>query len=237
LGLWDGFFLAAKREFLYTDLSSPPAEQSSYRYIEGVKVLYGTNTVHLRSKTLLDSLPTLILPQQLSVIPGLEVVWSVDTHEHRSREAPRKPEFETILQILERHFPSLSNLHLGIKLGLPIVQVINRRPTLQRVYLDEMLKTLDEFIKRRRCYLRKPFILSITTSAWRDLEQHIRMGGYTGMDLLFNRIWRYLDPSPRVGGHIQVATADEGYWIWRGQDAIRRSMNSIGRGNLPSYTQ
>ncbi|KAH7214415.1 hypothetical protein DER44DRAFT_892946 [Fusarium oxysporum] len=221
-GLWDDFFLAAKRV-----------------YVEGVEVLYGTNTVHPGSKALLDNLSALLLPQRLSIIPGLEDVWSVGTHEHQGRAAPNQHQLEKILHVLDTQFPSLSILHLGIRLDLPIVQMVNSRPTMQRAYLDGMIRILDEFVKRRKGCLRKPFILSITTSAWRDLERCIRTGGYPGMWLSCSRIWRCLLPGSKVtsgSDENQNATADKGYWIWRDHDAIRRSANSMGRGHLLPHT-
>ncbi|KAJ9418891.1 hypothetical protein QL093DRAFT_2640864 [Fusarium oxysporum] len=208
-------------------------------YVEGVEVLYGTNTVHLGSKALLDNLSALLLPQRLSIIPGLEDVWSVGTHEHQGRAAPNQHQLEKILHVLDTQFPSLSILHLGIRLDLPIVQMVNSRPTMQRAYLDGMLRILDEFVKRRKGCLRKPFILSITTSAWRDLERCIRTGGYPGMWLSCSRIWRCLLPGSKVtsgSDENQNATADKGYWTWRDHDAIRRSANSMGRGHLLPHT-
>jgi hypothetical protein len=224
--------LPSSVSFLDRPFLPASTDQSFCSYIEGVEVLYGTNTVHLGSKALLDNLLALLLPQRLPVIRALEVVWTVGTHEHQGTAAPNQPELEKVLHILDTHFPTLSGLHLGIKLDLPIVQMINSRSIMQRACLDEMLGTMDEFVKRRKCHLRKSFILSITTSAWKDLERYIRMGDHPGMGLLCNRIWRYLMPDARRMDkldEVQDATADKRYWIWRDQDATRRSMYSMGR--------
>lgn len=206
-------------------------DQSSCSYIEGAEVLYGTNTVHLGSKPLLENLSAFILPQRLSVIRALEVVWAVGTHEHQGKAAPDIPELEKGLRILDTHFPTLSRLHLGIKLDLPIDQWRNSIPHLQRAYLDEMLETVDDFVKRRKCHLRKPFILSITTSAWHNLDQYVRTGDSPEMGLLCNGIWRYLPDVKCMDkiNEVQDATGNKVYWIWRDQDATRRSMYSMGR--------
>ncbi|VTT81077.1 unnamed protein product [Fusarium fujikuroi] len=204
-------------------------------YIEGVEVLYGSNTIHLGSKTLLDNLPALLLSQRLSIIPGLEVVWSVGTHEHQGRVARNQDELEKILYILDTQFPSLSSLHLGIRIDLPNVQMVNNRTIRQRAYLEEMLRRLDEFVKQRKSCLRKPFTVSITTSAWRDLERSIRAGDYPEMKLSCNGIWRCFVPSPRAMEdpvEYQEGNAHKGYWIWRDQDGLRRSAISMARGQL-----
>ncbi|KAJ3526415.1 hypothetical protein NM208_g11202 [Fusarium decemcellulare] len=185
-------------------------------YIEGVQVLYTTNTIHLSSKPLLTNLSTLVLPQRLSAISSLEVVWLVDTRQHLGKAIPRQDDLNAILFILDSIFPHLSRLHLALKLNLP---------TLAPVHLDDMLKTLDAFVVRRTNCLRDPFTVSITSSAFRELYKkvfNVASQGRRPFQVLDFQFWRYLDGryamaprirSPSLWGKIDDATARNGYWI------------------------
>ncbi|KAF4334531.1 hypothetical protein FBEOM_11638 [Fusarium beomiforme] len=88
-------------------------------YVEGIEVLYSTNTIHIASATLLVDLPAYIVPQRLSAITSLEIIWFVDSDYISGKNVPRKKDLNTILMILDDHFPSLSRLNLALKLGLP----------------------------------------------------------------------------------------------------------------------
>lgn len=49
----------------------------SSSYIEGIDVLYSTNTLRLRHTMLMRKLPELLLPQRLSSVTSLDMIWGL----------------------------------------------------------------------------------------------------------------------------------------------------------------
>ncbi|KAH7472823.1 hypothetical protein FOMA001_g11848 [Fusarium oxysporum f. sp. matthiolae] len=191
-------------------------------YAEGIEILYGTNIIHISSKPLLTNLSTLVLPQRLSIMTSLEIVFSLDNHERQSKAVPNQQELDNGLLILDTHFPHLLSLHLGLRLNLPIVEEteweIKRKPA----YLQGILQSVDAFVKRRSDlphldHFQDAFLLSMSESAYKDFKtdvqndsrHHFKFGGV--------QVWRHLASEPLVlddEGEIANATVDNGYWIW-----------------------
>lgn len=105
-----------------------------------MQVLYGANTIHISSKPLLTNLSAFIVPQRLTLVTSLEVVWLLDTYEHSGVAIPRQNGLDVILSIPNSAFLQLKNLNLALKVKLP-----SKMP----VYLDDMIKTLDSFVAHR----------------------------------------------------------------------------------------
>ncbi|KAF4948029.1 hypothetical protein FSARC_13847 [Fusarium sarcochroum] len=191
-------------------------------YAEGIKILYSTNIIHISSKPLLTNLSTLVPPQRLSMVTSLEIVFSLDNHEHRGKAVPNQQELENGLSILDTHFHCLLSLHIGLRLNLPIIEetttAIKRRPA----YLQEILHSIDAFVKRRSDLprfgqLRDALLLSISESAYEDFKNEVRSDSQHYFKLLGVQVWRHLSSEPFMlneEGEIINATADGGYWIW-----------------------
>lgn len=193
-----------------------------YRYVEGVEVLYGTNTIHISSEPLLTNLSTLIPRRSLSLISSLEVVFWLDTDKQQGKAFPNLQQLEKDLLILDTYFPSLLRLHVGLRLDLPIIEdnrtSIKRRPA----HVLDMLQCVDAFVKRR-CkqsefrQLRDPLLLSIPQSAYKDFQNEVRYNNQYYVRESGVQVWRPLSPEPYMldeEGEITNATADNGYWIW-----------------------
>ncbi|KAF5566510.1 hypothetical protein FPHYL_3735 [Fusarium phyllophilum] len=192
------------------------------RYVEGTEVLYGTNIFHISSKPLLNNI-TMLLPQRsLSMITSLETVLHLDTHEHQGKAVPSQPQLERGLHILDKHFPQLLSLHLGIRLDNPPLPgpryEVNRRP----VYLPDILRSIDVFVNRRSdlpefSHFRDPFLLSIPESAYKDLRREIRDNDRYYTRKSGSQVWRHLSSEPlELDGESEIinATPNKGYWIW-----------------------
>lgn len=194
-------------------------------------MLYSTNTFHLSSKPLLTNLSRLLLPQRMSMITSLEIVWLVDTYIRAGKSIPRQDDLDEILSILDSNFPQLRRLSLSVQLKL-----YEQIP----VHLNDMVETLDAFVVRRAEYLVEPITIGIASWAYEQLfsevcNMHQKKNGldWTHMqDKVKYKMWRYLDgnydfasniKTKKIYGTVQDATAQNGYWIRLG-DNRERSM-------------
>jgi hypothetical protein len=46
-------------------------------YVEGIDVLYGTNTMHINGAAIVNQLPKFLVPARLATIRAVELVWSL----------------------------------------------------------------------------------------------------------------------------------------------------------------
>ncbi|CAG9990370.1 unnamed protein product [Clonostachys byssicola] len=175
-------------------------------YVEGIQVLYATNTIHIASKALLTHISSLVLPQRLMGISSLEISWDTGVHEHEGTVFLNQDDLKSILTILSSHFPSLRFLHLALKM-----QVNIQLP----VRLGATLRVLDSFIRNKSL----KFTVSVTSSVFRQLYRTVReeiTGGKGPYDFSDYQLWRHL-----VGTFELVPwrwtdipkSFGEGYWI------------------------
>ncbi|KAF4948693.1 hypothetical protein FGADI_9468 [Fusarium gaditjirri] len=160
-------------------------------YVEGIEILYSTNTIHISSATLLANLPAYIVPQRLSTITALEIAWFIDSDYHSGKNVAREKDLHTILLILDNHFPSLKTLNLALKLGLP-----KNAPA----QLEHLFGILDGFfIRHLSDRMREPFAVSISYVAYKGFEDEIvRAQGHKG-NVFHWQIWRFF------GGDVTMA--------------------------------
>lgn len=208
----------------------------SSRYVEGTEILFGTNIIHMSSQPLINNLGMLIRPRSLSMITSLEIVFDLSTHEHQGKVVPSQPELERYLQMLDRHFPQLLSLHLGIRVDNPILEVPPRYRVIRRpVYLSDMLRSVDTFVKRRRdrpelCNFRDPFLLSIPQAAYEALTKEARDDNRYYVRKSGAQIWRPISDESILlddEGELTNATPENGYWTWGDyQDRFELYFNS-----------
>ncbi|KAF5252511.1 hypothetical protein FANTH_2405 [Fusarium anthophilum] len=190
-------------------------------YTEGIDVLYTTNTIHISSATLLVDLTTYILPQRVSSIRSLEIIWFVETDVCIGKNLPRERDLNAILRILDRHFPDLKRLNLALQLGLS---------KKVETHVHWLFDTLDSFFIRRvfDC-MREPFAVSIPFAVYIELRREIaRVQGHEG-NVFHWQIWRFfggeyvLPHKPRVRKSLDTtpgARCNNGYWIYPGQLSV-----------------
>ncbi|KAM0350173.1 hypothetical protein ACHAPU_003338 [Fusarium lateritium] len=184
-------------------------------YVEGVHVLYSSNIIQISSKPLLYNISTLVVPHRLSAISSLEIVWTLNTRQHLGKAYPRLDELNQILTILGDSFPHLRSLSLGLNVN---------RPTEAFIDFGDMIKTIDPFVSRRTKHLTKPVEISITSSAYREWYDSLFTKEYKKWAESY-QYWRYLggenaiapwSTNPESWAKIDGATAQNGYWIMRG---------------------
>lgn len=202
----------------------------SISYVEGIEVLYRTNTIHISGEALLLNLPKLLIPQRLRDISSVETVWPLrlreDMREGRDPSlAVDEEHLRTIVSILSSDLPNLSRPHLALKTdkkdGL-VTESVDFKP---------MLAILDEFARQKSGL--ELFIVSLSRSAFRKLFPPER--GANGIEFAFqtSEFWRNLDggfvpapplpiyshypkPPPRGTGVGSESTGTYGYWIIQG---------------------
>ncbi|KAF5549995.1 hypothetical protein FMEXI_4001 [Fusarium mexicanum] len=190
-------------------------------YTEGIDVLYTTNTIHISSATLLVDLTAYILPQRLSSIRALEIIWFVETDVCIGKNLPRERDLNAILRILDRYFPDLKRLNLALKLGLS---------KNVETHVHWLFDTLDSFfIRRVSDCMREPFAVSIPFAVYAELRREIaRAQGHEGRTFHW-QIWRFfggeyvLPQKPRVRESLDTtpgARCNNGYWIYPGQLSV-----------------
>jgi hypothetical protein len=163
------------------------------------------------------------------MITSLEVVWSVDTYLRAGKSIPRQDDLDEILFILDSNFPQLRRLNLSVQLKL-----YEKIP----VHLNNMIKTLDEFVVRRAQYLVEPITLGLASWAYEELfsevsKMQLKKDGLDEthiQDKVKYKMWRYLDgnydfasnvKTKEIYGTVKDATAQNGYWIRLGDDSAR----------------
>lgn len=119
----------------------------THRYEEGIKVLYGTNTMFLASRKLIDTLllsassdspvrqRVLVLPHRLTLITKLELVWDWALFirpEDVEQQTVHRADMARSLGLLPRAFPNLVTLFISYS------DVLYRRPISPNTYLDEI---------------------------------------------------------------------------------------------------
>jgi len=121
-------------------------------YVEGVAVLYGTNTFHLRGTYLFRHLSKVLLAERLAAISSVELIWDLrlwgtrcPSTKYLAEVHPPEPGLElyhSLVAAIPRIFPELKSLHIGL-LGAPIYhgmpQNTNRCEMLLRP-LDDMVR-------------------------------------------------------------------------------------------------
>lgn len=92
-------------------------------YVEGVDVLYSTNTFHTASKEMLINLNRLLLPQRLSSIMAVEILWTTWPEDLYPTSPPSDPlatnsslrSLRFILKAIPSLFPNLRSLYFSIQ--------------------------------------------------------------------------------------------------------------------------
>ncbi|CAI6095850.1 unnamed protein product [Clonostachys chloroleuca] len=104
-------------------------------YLEGIDVLYGTNTIHSASKQMLLHLDKLLLPQRLANIRSVELVWFFKPYRTHSPQGPLDdlPTFYEFLAKIPATFPNVRSFYMALHGDITHMTDRNGR----RVYMDD----------------------------------------------------------------------------------------------------
>lgn len=99
---------------------TPPASATDFcdSYVEGIDVLYATNTIHSASKELLCNIDQFLLPQRRSCVNSVELTWEFDGPRLQDRDCSI-PSFNEFLQVVPGMFPRVEFLYLAVQWRAP----------------------------------------------------------------------------------------------------------------------
>ena len=133
----------------------------AYSYIEGIQVLYKTNTIHISGRPLLSPhLPQLLLPQRLHEITSLEIAVPLEFSLNKKEELVLEGnQLENVLEVLSKNMPKLSSLQLGLT---------SRHGTQRPVDAESFFQPLDAFASHQQRRLEH-FAVSTSVSVFYKL--------------------------------------------------------------------
>ncbi|KAF4992493.1 hypothetical protein FGRMN_7125 [Fusarium graminum] len=177
-------------------------------YAETVDLVYSTNTFILTGEATIRHLPQILLPQRLSVMTSLEIVWETND------KTILKPIFDLLSQT---RFPNLKRLVVSLEDG-------------DADDVDLLLAQIDDFVKSRQGAVQCAF--SIPCDAFDTIAEDLEPGvlNHVNEEELFSyqQLWRtpdgkmhavrlpYVDSYPKPPFHLGN-DAVVGCWLLEGE--------------------
>ena len=214
-------------------------------YTEGIAVLYGTNTIHISGKSLISRIPKFILPQRLSMITALEIIWPLDIQKNEGGIWISSYQSLTeILKTLEVFFPKLCRLYLALKIDVSKIISLDEAS----FDLEEALGLLDAFMAQKSQL--EYFTVGISKRPFEQLFGTVRDASSSDDpsklpgQFLNREYWRFLGgraalvpivrnpESHKMPLKLEVdgATSRSGYWVVMG-DTGPRPLYTVGCGD------
>ncbi|KAI5456003.1 hypothetical protein BGZ63DRAFT_98514 [Mariannaea sp. PMI_226] len=202
-------------------------------YIEGIEVLYGTNTLHLSRPILLRQMTELFLPQRLHSIQSIELIWNVDQWKSRGTElevslSPARDVVAELVRIVPDAFPNLQKARIGL---VGCYYLGGDPNVLARAAEADILLPIDDMV--RKLPLLRDMYLGLPNSVVQlRLEAGYAMGikgdWYLGPRYDFHRVWRSVAPAvnpssdnPNSLDDLNATGADTmGYWLTTSEEDI-----------------
>lgn len=189
-------------------------------FIDGIDILYATNTIHMSSCVMIRHLPHLLPQQRLASITSVEMVWRLNeiSRPAKAQDPPNsgKEAFETLLQAVPMGLPNLRKLYICL-LG-PIYPPNMATDDPRRRPEAEILLPVDRLAHAMGPQLQQ-FDLALPVTIFEPLfHDGIQKGyrfevGHSGR--VSNRVWRSLTPTEEDEG---VGEGERGYWLKQGKD-------------------
>ncbi|KAK7228263.1 hypothetical protein V2G26_000433 [Clonostachys chloroleuca] len=178
-------------------------------YCEGVDVLYGTNTIHTASRQMLLHLDKLLLPQRLSKIRSVELVWYFRPYAPNTVVVGPLDDlgtFYTFLEALPTTFPNLTSFYMALWGDLTPMKEYIGVP----VYMEEaesikitdrdIMSPIDRYVSKFSPKLRQCTIALGGLEYERRRRQAVKAGDVEVEQIhlqhLQERHWRPLNNSP-----------------------------------------
>jgi hypothetical protein len=188
-------------------------------YVEGVEILYATNTVHMSSLVMMLELPNLLLPQRLAMITSVEMVWrlvnpSRPLEGHDGLPLSNEGTLDALLRTIPKTLPNLCHLNVNLMWhpGPESPGNLASRVTATLILpLDAMVRDFGPQL--RDCSI------GLYSSIWRAIRDaglwhgtKYERGGFPSVG---DRYWR---PLPALEERLHAADGPGGYWISEGYD-------------------
>ncbi|KAL7907307.1 hypothetical protein GGI35DRAFT_455982 [Trichoderma velutinum] len=201
-------------------------------YVEGIDVLYRTNTIHMSGQTLILHLSQLLPPQRLSAITSLEIVCPLKLHGAEAGAIPEVGLLNDYLSVFASSLPNLTRLYLALKA---------KGSTARPVDMQSVFKVLDEFVLKTSL---REFTVSHAHTVFTPLYSAVQnelSAKHRHLPKTIPEIWRNVDGSyilpiwgpntepfykqvetswpkpPRGCRTIGADAVGDGYWLVKGE--------------------
>uniref|UniRef100_A0A0B7KGU7 DUF7730 domain-containing protein n=1 Tax=Bionectria ochroleuca TaxID=29856 RepID=A0A0B7KGU7_BIOOC len=203
-------------------------------YSEGIDVLYGTNMIHTASKQMMLHLDELILPQRLSIIKSVELVWFFKPYPwSHSKSGPLDDllTFNKFLAILSRVLPNLRSCYLALQGDiLPRVPGEGYVPCMEDVSKSvkitdrDIMRPIDSMVGKLGSQVTD-FRVALSSLAYQAYQGRRAEASKLGKAIveqvhdghLIERHWRSIDKGTNL----------KGYWIQLGHRDLIRNPHQI----------
>ncbi|KAK4506412.1 hypothetical protein PRZ48_000142 [Zasmidium cellare] len=181
-------------------------------YIEGIDILYSTNTFHITSPHLSTRLPSYILPQRLSRIRKVDFAWEWGRLDPQRDEYTFERRLASLLEKLPSELPRLTSLKIALQNSLyPYARLHNSSTDAEwEAYgswiVQKVLEPLDRLVTAMPTL--EVCEVYFTTSVHWNLSKELGERGA--------RFWR------------GVGDGERGYWVCEGRDDSPRMVCGMG---------
>ncbi|OAA59922.1 hypothetical protein ISF_05933 [Cordyceps fumosorosea ARSEF 2679] len=198
-------------------------------YLEGIDILYGTNTIHTASKALILDADRLLLPQRLAAITSLQVLWDFGSRPPWAESFPSKAKeligvFEAMLRAVLSSFRGLKTLYIS-------VQWTGREPQVTGPWwpgngpddaVERLLMRRVDAMVRQLPARVADFALAVPSSIYVEQcqvarETPGRTVEHVSDGARYERFWR----------PVEKGNAHAGYWVRLGQKDMKISEQSM----------
>ncbi|KAL2133779.1 hypothetical protein VTI74DRAFT_1716 [Chaetomium olivicolor] len=205
-------------------------------YLDGIDVLYKTNTFHFSSLSLLQDLPRLLPPHRLGVITSLELLWIFDkpnilnddtinstwasaapsTSSTSSSRSSQETAFHTLCTTLPQIFPAVRRLYIALQAHIAPPHTFHADDDAVADVERVILGPVEGMFRRMGTGSDKEFSLAIQRGGWEVFADRLTEQG-DGAQRVFEgfedgsyqeRAWKPLDDK------------GNGYWLRPGWDDI-----------------
>lgn len=204
-------------------------------YVEGIDVLYTTNTIHMASREMLLNIDRLLLPQRLSSIRSVELVWDFSPFPWDAREIKPYGDLKSwnrFLEALPAKFTNVRQFYLAVQ-GQVVPGLRNGHGSMShmpsepkhRLTEQKIMAPLDVLVRKLGPQIEDCRI-AIASGLYDVRRKHaLKYGGKVEQVHLGDEVerhWRSLDEnSPNRAG----------YWVYLGaRMRVRQYICTMGEG-------
>ncbi|OBT73395.1 hypothetical protein VF21_08082 [Pseudogymnoascus sp. 05NY08] len=194
-------------------------------FAECITILYSTNRIHMASSVMIRHLPQLLLPQRLSSITSVGMIWNMYPPRRYGTDQPTPldsyglPAISSLIAVLETAMPNIRRLSITLDCNL----ISNHEEEADHSQDEDettITTRIDNMVRRMRPRLEEceTYIPYHHFKTRRNREETTD----TVCDVegrSDERIWRELPPAK--GGDEEVPVGLRGYWVCSGERDFR----------------
>ncbi|KAH6655997.1 hypothetical protein BKA67DRAFT_657891 [Truncatella angustata] len=206
-------------------------------YVDGIEILYSTNTFHISSMDIVSNIPRLLPHSRLSSITSLELLWQLNSFQFSKGaiedfieplwKDPTKQDsmLHTLCAMIPDTFPHVRRLYISFQCELVPPSDIRDNDNISKVE-SIFLGPVEQMLRILGPGRGKQFNVAIQRGGWYTMLWKYytllgtRLRAESSDGLMRGKFWKSLCPS---GNNDQDVRGDYGYWIcagWWDMDAI-----------------